>query len=633
MRGRLVSAVASTIVAVALGATVGGGPALAGSGPGSSAARAAATVSSAPGDETPAAFGGGRSAKVRGWTILSKSDPGADTVIAASRQYRINHLQLSHQIVDDLRDVRDPARQAQVNRLTDAAHSAGVTEVAVWDHALYELAYYPAQFRTGPGGTINLDNPEFWAWFVADYRAMLDLIPKTNAVVLTFIETGARVERQYSERLKTDAEKLAYLVDHVAQVVINERHQNLYLRTFGYFPEEIVRTVDAIKLVHNPTVRVMAKATPHDFFLTHPNDQWVQTIDKPTIIEFDTTGEYNGQGKIAGAWPEEHIKRWRYYETLPNVIGYTARTDRYDESRIVGTPTEINLYALHRATADRHVTAQQVYWEYAIRTYGWLAAPRVVRALSRSYGVMTSSLYTLGTNTANHSRLDYEPYCSSYHRSVSGKWIDPPVTTVKHDVNRTFHYWIDVVDHLSPLSCKTDPTLRREAGYVLDNGWVKLSNNMDHTYLDYVVREKNWSVRQAEAAVADIEAARRHLRPEQYRQLKAYFERTLLTVKLHRSVSKAYFGYRIWVRDKSFQTPELQREIWDGLREAQAVAAEVRAYPDKAATGEWNWVIDAAQADLYYSRIVNGWDRYGYIKVPAQAAATTGMAATRVREP
>ncbi|MEO3873287.1 hypothetical protein ABGB18_31125 [Nonomuraea sp. B12E4] len=57
-------------------------------------------------------------------------------------------------------------------------------------------------------------------------------------------------------------------------------------------------------------------------------------------------------GKIANAWPEEHVGRLRHYQTLPNVIGYVARTDRYDESRIIGTPTETNLYAPARATQD-----------------------------------------------------------------------------------------------------------------------------------------------------------------------------------------------------------------------------------------------------------------------------------------
>lgn len=29
--------------------------------------------------------------------------------------------------------------------------------------------YYPARFRTGPGGTLDLDDPAFWAWLKQDY--------------------------------------------------------------------------------------------------------------------------------------------------------------------------------------------------------------------------------------------------------------------------------------------------------------------------------------------------------------------------------------------------------------------------------------------------------------------------------
>jgi hypothetical protein len=560
-------------------------------------------------------------APVRGWTILSDDDAGADQVIAASRGYRINHLQLSHDVVHDLREVKEPARRDQVNRLTAAAHAAGVREVGVWDHSLYSLSYYPAEFRTGPGGTIDLDNPAFWAWLQQDYRAMLDLVPDVDAVILTFVETGARVERQHSQRLTTAEQKLAYLVDRVAEVIIGERGLNLYLRTFGYYPAEVERTIGAIDLVQNQRVRVMAKATPHDFFLTHPNDPYVRRIDRPVLIEFDATGEFNGQGKIAGAWPQEHVGRWRYYERLPNVIGYVARTDRYAGSRIVGTPTEINLYALARAEESRRVGVDRIYAEFVAKTYGRRAVPAVTSALRKSYDIVTSGLYSLGTNTANHSRLDYEPYCSSYHRSVSGKWIDPPVVTVRHGVNRRFHYWKDVADHLGPVACKTDGVLATEAPHVLANGWVTPENKMDLRYLRYVTTEKDYSVRLAASAVRDIERARRVLAPQHYRQLRAYFERTLLTVRLHRAVSTAYFGYRVWVRGAQFQTPALQRAIWAGLDESRQVAAAIRAYPDKPPGGEWNWVIDAAQADLYHQRISAGWDRYGGVAVPPPAGA------------
>ena len=89
-------------------------------------------------------------------------------------------------------------------------------------------------FKTGPGGTIDLDDPAFWACFKDDYRDMLRTAPKIDGLILTFVETGARIEQQHSDVLKTDEEKLAYLVDQIADVVIDEYGMNLYVRDFGY---------------------------------------------------------------------------------------------------------------------------------------------------------------------------------------------------------------------------------------------------------------------------------------------------------------------------------------------------------------------------------------------------------------
>ena len=127
---------------------------------------------------------------VRGWTILTDSEPEALAVIRAAQAYDIDHLELSHQIVMDLSDVRDERARGLVNRLVDSAHAAGIREVVVWDHALYGLDHYPARFRTGPGGTLDLDDPAFWAWVKQDYREMLDRVPQVDGLVLTFVETG-----------------------------------------------------------------------------------------------------------------------------------------------------------------------------------------------------------------------------------------------------------------------------------------------------------------------------------------------------------------------------------------------------------------------------------------------------------
>ena len=85
----------------------------------------------------------GPNAQVRGWTILSNSEPDAMAVIAAAKRYNINHLELSHEIVMDLRDIRDAKRQALVNRLVDAAHKGGIRQVLLWDHALYDFVLLP----------------------------------------------------------------------------------------------------------------------------------------------------------------------------------------------------------------------------------------------------------------------------------------------------------------------------------------------------------------------------------------------------------------------------------------------------------------------------------------------------------
>ncbi|GLZ33993.1 hypothetical protein Lesp02_61810 [Lentzea sp. NBRC 105346] len=548
--------------------------------------------------------------EIRGWTLLSNNDAGDDRTIAAAKDYKINHVQLSHDIVHHLRQLKEsPDRRARTNRLTDLAHASGIKEVAVWDHALYSLTYYPAEYRTGPGGTIDLDNPAFWEWFKNDYRAMLDLAPKIDSVVLTFIETGARIERQHSTRLKTAQEKIAYLIDQIASV-IDERGLLLYLRTFAYFPEEMDNVLKAIDLVQNQRVRVMAKAQPHDFFLTHPIDVTVPRVKRPVLIEYDATGEYNGQGKIAGAFVADHADRLRHYRKLPNVIGYVARTDRFQDSQIVGTPTEVNLYALSKAPSKSN---SQIYLEFSAKKYGIAAAPRVARALSRSTEIVTSVLYTLGNNSGDHSRLNYDPYCPGYHRSVSGKWIDPPVEFVGHGVDKRYHYWIDVVNHLAPPHCKLDPILRNETPYVLDNGWVTPGNLMEPSYLADVVTEKDYGVRLAQESLADIECVRALLKPSDYAQLKAYFERTVLTARLHRSIAKAYFGYRLYIKTPS---AELARTIWAGLDESKQVADAIRTYPSPPGKGESDWVSDAGRADTYYQRISEGWDTYGNIKVP-----------------
>ena len=89
-------------------------------------------------------------------------------------------------------------------------------------------------------------------------------------MVLTFIETGARVERQHSTKLATPQDKLAAVVNAVADVVIGERKLTLYTRTFSYTHEEYRNIAGAIAKFARPEVRLAMKEVPHDFFSPTP---------------------------------------------------------------------------------------------------------------------------------------------------------------------------------------------------------------------------------------------------------------------------------------------------------------------------------------------------------------------------
>jgi len=546
---------------------------------------------------------------VSGWNILSDREEDARTVIAAAGEYNINHLQLSHEIVHDLREVRSGGKRELVKRLVRKAHQSGIQEVTLWDHALYDLDYYPAQFRSGPDSTIDLDDRVFWDWFKQDYRAMLDLVPGIGGLVLTFIETGARAERQYSQRLATPQEKLAAVVNAVADVVIGERGLNLYARTFAYTYEEYDNIVGAVELFERPEIRLMMKETPHDFFLTHPNDFFAGTIDRPTLMEFDIAGEFNGQGLIANTWPEYVLDRWSDFLERDHIIGYVARTDRYGDTRIVGRPSEINLLVLQRYFEDRSVTADDIYESFIVDRYGRAAYPLVKAAFQNAYDIVTSTLYTLGTNVANHSRLDFDPYRSSYARHVSGKWLDPPVVTIGHGINRTFHYWTDVIDCIAPAWAKRPGGAHlEEISWVVENGWLHEEEKMDETCLGYILTEKAHGVTLAQTSLSFIEEAKPHLTEEAYLDLYHYYQRTLLTARLYRSVAGAYYGFRVYGRGESFRTLTLMTTVRESLRDIREVAQAIRDYPEKPAAGQWNWVEDADTAMAYYEWMTTtGW--------------------------
>jgi len=325
------------------------------------------------------------------------------------------------------------------------------------------------------------------------------------------------------------------------------------------------------------------------------------------------------------------LGRWRDFERRPHVIGWTARTDRYGDTRLIGRPSEINLFALKRAVEDPAITADRVYDEFITRRYGAASLPYVRPAFQNAFDIVTSTLYTLGTNVANHSSLDFDPYSSSYARHVTGKWLEPPVARVGHGVNRELHYWRDVVDHIAPVWAKAERGAQwSEVPWVKENGWITPGEMMNEEYLRMILTEKAFGVEKARESLDWIERGRASLGDAElsqadYADLHHYFARTLLTARLYHATAKAYYGFRVWARGGEHRTPFVTSTVREGLAEMRAVAREIESYPVKPAVGQWNWVEDAEKAMEYHRWITTGWpmetsgtrNPYGGLAFPA----------------
>jgi hypothetical protein len=535
-----------------------------------------------------------KSIKIRGWNILTDHTPTALKTLSASGDYNINQLQLSHDICHNLKDVKHQWNRNIVNSLTQKAHEKGIAEVLVWDHALYDLDYYPQRFKVNNSTQINLDNPKFWRWFKADYRKMLNKIPEVDGIVLTFIETGARVENQYSEILKTPEDKLAALVDSIASLVVNERQLKLYVRSSMTDPSKLSSIMNCFDRIKTPGIVVMAKETPNDFFVTHPLSSSIKDIPFPVIVELDCAHEFNGQGIVASIFPETHLKRWQYYQSLPNVIGYSIRTDHYNTTSIIGTPAEINLYAIQKASENPSLKIDEVIESFIAEKFDSTAIEYLKPLFEIAPKIMLSSFYTLGLNTTNHSKLDFD--CRSiYTGNVSVPWQNNPEITISHGVNQTFHYWSDIVNHLAPAKYKLPEETNPNGFYeVFQNNWIQPEELMDSTYLSYVLIEKEYSVELARKAMQIIRNAKAHcISSGNFNALYHTFNRTLMSAKLRKAYAQVYYAQRIWNRGKEFQSDHVQDLISDGLDEIVLVSEEITVYRRGGASGQYDWRNDA----------------------------------------
>ena len=549
---------------------------------------------------------------IRGWNILSDNIDIAEETIYHAKNYNINHLQLSHHLIHNLKEVSDKNKLKKIKHLTTLAHSVGIEKVFIWDHALYKKSYYPSKFFNKNTDQLNLDNQDFWRWFREDYKNKLEKIKMIDGIVLTFIETGMRIENQYSKLYPTSAQKFKKLIRELNSVVNLHFEMDLILRTFSYNDSEIENIVKVVNGINDNNIYIMIKESNHDFFITHPPNNLIDIIDhnKRIIVEFDAAHEFSGQGIVASIFPDFHFNKAKYFSKYNNVIGYSIRTDRYGNTSIINTPVEINLHSISKGFLENYSSSDQVIKTYISKIYGVEKIEKLFRIFDESDDIILSSFYTLGLNTARHSKLNFD-YRSIYTRHVSGRWLENPVIYVENGVNKKYHYWKDIVNYLSPKKHKSGQGFYKpksspndsisymilnqlEIPEVINNGWLMPEELMNESFLEDILKEKKWSIKKTEELLSLVHNIKSDLDKKEYEKLERMFDRTILTVRLRAAVAAVYYGDRIKPR-----TINVQGIIEKNKSEANKIIKELENYSHSYPIGEYNWKKDSELAKKY----------------------------------
>ena len=549
---------------------------------------------------------------IRGWNILSDNIDIAEETIYHAKNYNINHLQLSHHLIHNLKEVSDKNKLKKIKHLTTLAHSVGIEKVFIWDHALYKKSYYPSKFFNENTDQLNLDNQDFWRWFREDYKNKLEKIKMIDGIVLTFIETGMRIENQYSKLYPTYAQKFKKLIRELNSVVNLHFEMDLILRTFSYNDSEIENIVKVVNDINDNNIYIMIKESNHDFFITHPPNNLIDIIDhnKRIIVEFDAAHEFSGQGIVASIFPDFHFNKAKYFSKYKNVIGYSIRTDRYGNTSIINNPAEINLHSISKGFLKDYSSSDQVIKTYISKIYGVENIEKLFRIFDESGDIILSSFYTLGLNTARHAKLNFD-YRSIYTRHVSGRWLENPVIYVENGVNKKYHYWKDIVNYLSPKKHKSGEGFYKpksspndsisymilnqlEIPEVINNGWLMPEELMNESFLEDILKEKKWSIKKTEELLSLVHNIKSDLDKKEYEKLERMFDRTLLTVRLRAAVAAVYYGDRIKPR-----TMNVLGIIDENKSEANKIIKELENYSHSYPIGEYNWKKDSELAKKY----------------------------------
>jgi len=344
---------------------------------------------------------------INGWILLNRDHDSLTRSIEAAKRFGVNHIQLSHDLIMNIDDILgdEPETQARVDDLLFATELAGENDMEsfVWVHELSDV-----------GPDICYDAADsVWGQRAAAYRRGLERVPGVDGVVLMFgsaplppwfsLCTCAWCAENYPDANAFEAppndERIRIVTEQIGGVVTGELAKKLVARTFVHEPAE-----------NDWHARGFAALEGLDFLGMHKSDEqdW-QPYNPPSptlgregehdaLLEMDVAGEYYGLSALPFCAPAYFA--WRLDQIWDKRgIGAAVRIERGSHTAL-GTPNEVNLYAISGRLKDHNLPLQDVWDEFIADFYdlqpGDPGRDTLQAILADTFAIRLKSHYLLG---------------------------------------------------------------------------------------------------------------------------------------------------------------------------------------------------------------------------------------------
>lgn len=323
-----------------------------------------------------------------------------------------------------------------------------------------------------------------------------------------------------------------------------KRHgKRLVVRDFAYKPEDHEPLIKAVEK-SPPEVVFCLKVTPHDFYVTFPDNPGIGRLDREQWIEYDAMGQFYGWG-IFPCFVLDDIRSRLDYAGKHGVTGGIFRTEweRINDYWVLESLNETNLIAAAELAKGRSVDPESVARQWlekkgsAIEAAAWLGG-----VLARTWPIVKGAVYANDFVFADNSM---------FPRSVRRAWWSM-------ETLNALHTWAP----------------DREADLTMDRSKVQA-----------LIAEKQKALDLARQLAGDVKAGHTALDPDLHTELIELFDRFVLYVEGFLYCGAVCF-YSRWVdqerrNDTGPDAGELQ-DFKDWLARLEAFGQRIRPIATEA---------------------------------------------------